>query len=759
MKKISILIAMTLLLGLLAGCDDKSMVAPELLKPVAVNEAYRTVAYGDVGDFQWKNGKVVPTDYCHFWKTRTAVSEIKVDIGQYVEEGQVLAVADIESAQEMLDSIVKEKELSASIYEMNCNIYEAKKQELNYRLLGYQALSDAENINSTSVEIAVLDENHSYDVLLYEYNVASYDEDIAKYEEIISDGTLVAKKSGYVSYIKDLSKGSDVENYENVVIVSDYEDCYVEISDAFVGDKMFYYYPICYTILNGEKYNLKEYEYKPEELIIVGNREISPCLRVKFENEANMPELGSSLPIFFQKDIKENVLYVGNDSLYTDDGGSFVYVYENGEHVKRYVETGVTDKVNTEILEGIAEGELVFYSSESVLPENYEEVSVVSTDFDVIATTKNCQIDNTRTSLYLSEYTGNVKEVYVNVGDYVEEGDLICAIDTGEPIAALVDMENRLNSFKASYGASITGYDNQISDLEEQKNLAIMERDKNMDSEETSETLEMATVTDAVEEEPQIRPYIPEEIAYQIEQVKLEKQIYELEYASQLESMETELAKAKGKNDGTGASNVYAHTSGFVDYVKSVGSQVEYGDRLLNIETESDNKVLIYLTGDVALNQAIEIKDEITGKIYEGRVSALSGTKTSSRVYLFTENDETYVTTSKNTEPGFYAWVEDEGFYESDGDYSASYATTSIKQTVVVPSEAVYVEYPTTGNELYYVWKIENEQLVKQYVEVSGYPMKTSTALNDRILEGDYVYCIIKGLKPGDVVAALSDEE
>ena len=775
MKKTIILLIMTLLLGLLGGCDKKTIDAPELIAPVATNESYRKVSYGDIGDFQYRQGQVVPTDYCHFWETRSDVAEIKVDIGQYVEKGQVLAVADIDAAQESIDNINAQKDLYTQKHNLDCSIYDAKKQELNYRLMGYQELADDENINATRLEIAILDENHNYDVLLYQYNIASYDEDIAKYQKIVSDGTLVAKESGYVTYIKDLSSGNAAENFENIVVVSDYEECYVEISDTLISDRMFYYYPVCYTMLNGEKYFLKEYEYNPDELIVSGNREKYPYLRLYFEDESDMPELGSCIPIFFQKEITENVLCVGNDSLYSDDDGSFVYVNNEGETEKRYVETGEKDKYNTEIISGLSEGELVFYSSESVLPENYKAVNVVSMDYRVIESTKNCNISNTRTSIYLSEYEGNIKNVYVSVGDTVKEGDLICTIETNESSAVLVDMENQINNYKSSYVDMISGYDAQLAVLEEQKTLAIQERDASQAvveettaevATDTDAELEMATGTDAVpgddsvqEETPKQRAYLPEEIAYQIEQLSYQKQIAELEYTYQLGVMEADYAKAKGKDDGTGASNIYATSSGEIAYIRSLGSEVEFGSSVFNIKTASDNKVVIRYNDGVTLNQKIEITDLETGTVYTGRVSGLSGTKTIDKVYLFSEDDEVYITYGSNSSADFYVTMEDESFYETSGEYMADYAIKTINQTILVPRDAVYVEYSTTGSELYYVWKIESEQLVKQYVELAGSTKIEGQDISEDILDGDYVSCVIKGLYPDDVIAFEVDEE
>ena len=60
------------------GCGSEILEAPKLNKPVAINESYRPVEKGDVGDIKIYSGAIVPTDYCHFYTTSIKVAEIKV---------------------------------------------------------------------------------------------------------------------------------------------------------------------------------------------------------------------------------------------------------------------------------------------------------------------------------------------------------------------------------------------------------------------------------------------------------------------------------------------------------------------------------------------------------------------------------------------------------------------------------------------------------------------------------------------------------
>jgi len=83
----------------LVACGTKYADAPALQEPVSGTESYREVSVGDVGDLKIAYGSIVPTEHAVFWTTQVSVAEVLVDVGDYVEAGQVVATADLEAAQ------------------------------------------------------------------------------------------------------------------------------------------------------------------------------------------------------------------------------------------------------------------------------------------------------------------------------------------------------------------------------------------------------------------------------------------------------------------------------------------------------------------------------------------------------------------------------------------------------------------------------------------------------------------------------------
>lgn len=756
---------------LLTACDKEYPDAPELIEPKSANESYRTVEYGDIGYSDVRLGMVVPTEYCHFWTTSVKVSEIKVDIGDKVNAGDVLAVADIDAAAEIIEELTAQLELAQSVNAENNKKYELQKQELTYKLMGCQELGDIEGADSITVQISVLEENHRYDNLLYQHNVDRINDDIAKQQEIIENGTLVARSDGYVSYIKDISNDNRVNNSNNVVVISDYDDCYVEMQDETVNSDILSGYSTCYANVNGKKCNLVEYKYSDYELLIAQSRVRYPKIRLKFEDSAVTPQAGVCVPIMLQKEMTEHVLLVGNDSLYEDEKGSFVYVRNGDAREARYVELGESDAYNSEVVSGLEEGESVFYASESVLPENYEEYTAEATTYREYENTKSYVFENTQKLRYYSDYEAQVEELLIKQGSEVGVGDLICTIRTNEGSAELKEMSNSINNYKLSYEQACKDFDSLIADLETQMAECLSEKDSDGNETDTPEDREpepegdTATATDGKAEDDQgfgldgvkdvatdtdadgkpKDPYLYEELSCQMEQVKIDKKIAYINYIYQLKLMEAAYAEASCNNDGTGRVMIYADKAGVLTNVNvKPGMKIKIGDRLFNIEVPAKEKTVLRGTSPMALNLPVTFTEEETGKVYEGKVSGTTGATGGQKFYFTTLNDKVYLTESvAATEERFYITVDDEAFYENNSKCVANYSSNIIEDAVVLSRGMVFSEVnPHTLKEEYYVWKVVNGDLVKQYVTLM------STIVNSEIK-----FCIISGVKPGDVIA------
>ena len=104
--KIAAILAASLILSSLSGCGKKAAEPiPELMNPLAAAEAYRPVEIGSVGDIYILNGIVVPKEYPVFSEKMFQIADINVRMGNYVNEGDVIATGNTLAVDRQITSL------------------------------------------------------------------------------------------------------------------------------------------------------------------------------------------------------------------------------------------------------------------------------------------------------------------------------------------------------------------------------------------------------------------------------------------------------------------------------------------------------------------------------------------------------------------------------------------------------------------------------------------------------------------------------
>lgn len=759
MKKIHMKsIAYVLLLAfIITGCGREIPEAPALMEPLAANESFRPVEYGDIGLNAGLSGVVMgmvsPEEYCHFFLTTVEISEVSVSVGDYVSEGDILAVADTESGRKMMDDLNLQLANLTGCHETEENIYSLTRKKLEYERLAFAEKGDITNATAKEAEIGILDENRRYSNMLYEHKVSDIKEDIAKKQDIINDGTLKAKVSGRVVYCKDLSEGRNTTINENVVVIADYNNCHIEVVDmSGIGTTAIDFapskYEAIYTVKNGQKKYLDEYAYSKSERIIIENKKVNPPVRFCYADGTKPENAGETIPIFFIRHGKENVLRVEKDSLFEDSDGDYVYVKtENGKE-KRYVELGTADKCYKEVVSGLSEGELVYYSAKQVMPDKYDEYVVSEGVYEEEKRLDKYAIETSVAAAYYSEYEGMLSDFHFNAGDFVNAGDVICEIKTDKGNAMLTEMKNSIDKLSAQYNTAIKSYDEQLAAVDEQ----IYELDNPVEQETPgNETIgnETATVGDADTatpgdaEEEYVNPYARDILDCERQIIRWQKKLETINYEYQLAGLREEYEKISKGNDGNGSISVYANASGTITEISgNTGRKIDAGTKLFSINIPSSPCVSISEIS-LGLGQKVTFKDD-SGKIYYGDIIS---TSTDGKSYVSTVNEKVYITSniSKKNSKKCYISMEKEDFYEIDNTsvkMNIYYSVCTIPGCVVLPGKGlVYEETDNESSDVrYYVWKVVDDMLVKKYVTLGS------------LAHGKNI-CVIEGLSEGDILA------
>ena len=115
------------------------------------------------------------------------------------------------------------------------------------------------------------------------------------------------------------------------------------------------------------------------------------------------------------------------------------------------------------------------------------------------------------------------------------------------------------------------------------------------------------------------------------------------------------------------------------------------------------------------------------------------------RTYVATEGGKSYFSSNQPSgfkHPGYYVELENKGVLKKLSDIpEVTYAWVSLKDVLTVPAEWVHEDNSAGEESSYYVWRVAEGELVRQYVTLA-------TELNDG---ADQV--IYSGLEAGDIIA------
>ncbi len=762
---------------LLAGCAKEQDV-PELIEPVVNNESYRPVEYGGVAKTETAMADVVPEEYCHFMKEAAKVSEITVDLGQHVEAGELLAVMDVTGLKAELSAKEKELELEQTLYSYQKKICDEQVKEQKLKKQDCKKSGAKEEAAACDTQIALLEENRRYDALLEKHKETMLREEIAGLQERVEEGSVKASHAGYVTYVKNLEISDQAAAYENVVIVSDYDALHLELQEDISNDLYTEgrdgTYDEIYTLLNGRQCNAEIYTYSNQELIAIQSAGLYPKIRLETDDLEKSVSPGDKIPVYFKSSSAEHILRIGMDSLYNTGNHNFVYVKNGDGREKREVQIGYHNDIYAEVTEGLKEGEWVYYSSNAIMPEQYEELTVEKQDYAPSGSGLGVRGEPAYTQIY--SYTQQedavVESVYFAKGDKVNKGDVICTLKTKPGKAKLKEMEQGLSALREEHKEALKEYDRQLKELDGQIAKAKKDyaRQKKQEKEETQteqtteETVEeiMEQAAEEVqaegtedgqaedEKESANGQTVSETFARQLECQKnvvlYEKKSAQAQYDYSYSDMQREYDNAVKVNDGSGKQDICAKQSGILgnlNIYENKKIKAEKDPNLFQIYAEDSKKYSVNTKSDyVGAGSKVTIRIKDSGKEYESKVIGNSAAR--GKVYVTTREQKVYVTSSDSLAEGSYAYITiPEDIPEETEGAEISYASVSLRDVVVLPAGVVNEEVNALNPDItrYYVWKIVEGSFVKQYVQLA------------ETVNTEEQVCVLEGLENGDVLA------
>lgn len=730
---------------LIGGCGSKKTeTIPDLEEPAASNASYQQVTYGNIGTTNVLLGTAVPKEYGQAYEANVTVTKILVEPGDTVEKGDVLAYADVDEASASRKAKQQELSHENTVYELNQKINQLQQDKLanqqkqqdtaenNIQDAAENNIQEEDDMQESATEnntqeteaeaeditsqIAVLQENGRYDTKLHEYRVQKLNEEIAALDDLIADGTLKANHSGEVVYTKSLTVNRKAGAGENVAIVADTEDLEIKLKDVTVQNYKYKDVLEKYMLQSGERVPVTEREYSTDELVLAKINNNYPNVLIEKPEGVEL-KAGELYPIYFEEKRAEHVLLVGNDSLYQEDGENYVYVGTGDDtREKRKVTTGVSDDHNTQIVEGLEEGEAVYYETMERMPSDYTEYMVERSDFQVENHGLKYGRADKNARVYLTEKEGVLVEIAVEKDAEVKKGDLLYIIDTGEGKAAITEAANAIETENTTYQKQQADHDAQL--------------------------IELQNATDSVSD-------------YDRQIITLQKEVAEADHSYTLQQLQAAYDTLSRGNDGTGKLSVYADEDGQVSKITVwEGDTVEAGDEILKMKGEASDLLLVQMvssksvtvyTDDIAeAGEPVSITSGDT--TYTGTcVGFAAGSNNLDEGCLYIDENGahyTFQTTSGYDTPAFYVRMNDEIVDDMGNGESVDFPYISMEDVIVLPAGMIYEEKDAMHPDKvsYFVWKMEGDHLVKQYV-----------LLDDTLTGNGKV--VLFGIESGDVLA------
>lgn len=207
--------------------------------------------------------------------------------------------------------------------------------------------------------------------LLYERLTASFEDEYDSRTKSIeqkisdldrlenSDGTLyiTAESEGEVREINRYRNGDTLRSWAYICTICDTRSFRVRVSGGVSG--LYYNMPVTVTQAQSKGAASLEGRVTTCKSSVLAPNLIGSTDYIEILGDMETFEYGSDVTVSYRSTDMKDVLVVNKSAVYHDSKGDYVYVYTNGNSIKRYVQTGGNNATVVWIVNGLVEGDLV----------------------------------------------------------------------------------------------------------------------------------------------------------------------------------------------------------------------------------------------------------------------------------------------------------------------------------------------------------------------------------------------------------------
>ena len=370
------IMAVSFALVLVPGCgaSAKETVAPvkELVEATTDLPQLVTVSVGDISKSEYYDGEINPSMQVLQFPRRGTFLEYRVLLGDMVQKGQLIAVTQpeyedqIEDLTEKIDGLKTEYENTIINYdnELATNAWRAGQlreiiEMMNSEMEGFDDICISfELMLSESEKIEVEKEQY---IEKTQKEIAFQEEKLARMQAKNESNVITAPESGAITYLADLKVGDSVGVNSYPIVLADTSKILVQCE--YINESEMELMEFSYAVKDGKRYDLQYVPYEEGEYERKNAKGEGVYTFFEVINADESIQFGEDIKVVTVEEHREDVLIIPTDCIHRKDGKPFVYRNKNGNRESVFIEIGIADDFNTEVLSGLEEGDKIYASN------------------------------------------------------------------------------------------------------------------------------------------------------------------------------------------------------------------------------------------------------------------------------------------------------------------------------------------------------------------------------------------------------------
>lgn len=374
MKQIFIML-ISFALILVPGCatsKQEEVPQKELVEATTDLPQLVTVSVGDISKNEYYDGEINPSMQVLQFPRRGVFLEYRALLGDTVEKGQILAVTQpeyeqqIEDLTEKIEGLQTDYNNAVTNYDNDLETNAWRAGQLREIIEMMDPEMDGFDDICTSFEL-ILSEGEKIKVQKRQYiekaekEIAFQKEKLTRLQEKNESNIITAPGSGTITYLADLKVGDNVSVNTYPIVIANTGKILVQCE--YINVSKMERMEFSYAIKDGKQYELQYVPYEDGEYERKNAKGEGVYTFFEVINADESIQFGEDIKVVTVEEYRENVLVIPTDCIHRKDGKPFVYLDNNGNKETVFIEIGIANDFNTEVLSGLREGDKIYASN------------------------------------------------------------------------------------------------------------------------------------------------------------------------------------------------------------------------------------------------------------------------------------------------------------------------------------------------------------------------------------------------------------